>query len=239
MTKRSRLADLLYEVIQWGKTAAYSAIVLLLVLSSFAARAQPALQSGTATERDFGTIVRLSKWPTTALNVCWENPSSADEELRSVVRRAVEETWVRNSALTFDGWGHCEQASLGIRIQVDEAYPHVKKIGRFGDGLPNGMVLNFSFNKWKPTCRLRLEFCVYAIAVHEFGHALGFTHEQNRPDAPEECQADSQGVDGDFLVTNYDPASIMNYCNPAWIGDGHLSVLDIIAVRTIYGDRQK
>lgn len=237
MTKRSRLVDLLHRLVQRGNVTAFLAMVVLLVSSSFV-RAQPALQSGTATERDLGTLIRLSKWPTTALPVCWENPSPADEKLRTVVRRAVEDTWGKNSALTFNGWGPCEDASLGIRIQVDEAHPHVKKIGRFGDGLPNGMVLNFSFKKWSPTCRLRLEFCVYAIAAHEFGHALGFTHEQNRPDAPEECKADSQGVDGDFLVTKYDPSSIMNYCNPAWNGNGQLSALDIVSVQTIYGARQ-
>ena len=196
------------------------------------------MQSGIATERDLGTLVRLSKWPTNAIAVCWENPSPADERLRSVVRTAVEDTWGGHSALTFNGWGACEEASLGIRIHIDDAHPHVKKIGRFGDGLVNGMVLNFSFKKWSPTCRLRLDFCVYAISAHEFGHALGFTHEQNRHDAPEECKADSQGVEGDFLVTKYDPSSIMNYCNAEWNGNGKLSALDIISVQTIYGVRQ-
>lgn len=212
------------------------ALCALLTLAGVA-QAQPALPSGVAKERDFGTIIRLSKWPTNTLSVCWENPSPTDETLRSVVRRAAEETWGANSALVFIGWGVCEENSAGIRILIDEAHPHVKKIGRFGDGLRDGMVLNFSFEKWAPTCRLRIEFCVYAIAAHEFGHAIGFTHEQNRSDAPEECKADSQGVTGDFLVTRYDNTSIMNYCSPAWNGNGKLSELDTVSVRAIYGER--
>ena len=32
-----------------------------------------------------------------------------------------------------------------------------------------------------------------------------------------------------------DPASIMNYCNATWLGNGRLSALDVEAVQDIYG----
>jgi hypothetical protein len=97
------------------------------------------------------------------------------------------------------------------------------------------MVLNFTFNNWNRTCRRSLYFCVKVIAVHEFGHALGFAHEQNRPDAPRECQKERQGGDGDVYLSKYDPDSVMNYCNPEWNGGGTLSRKDIEGLQKWYG----
>ncbi len=194
--------------------------------------------SGTADEQDFGVIVRQSKWQQSEIPVCWENPNGDNGAYRLIVRRATEETWGKHSALSFTGWSACTEESDGIRIKVEDSGPHVKAVGRYLDAMPNGMVLNFKFRNWSPTCQSKSEFCVYAVAVHEFGHAIGFTHEQNRDDAPQECRDEAQGTNGDFKVTKYDPFSIMNYCNAAWNGDGRLSKLDIYSVETIYGRPQ-
>ncbi len=42
---------------------------------------------------------------------------------------------------------------------------------------------------WSKSCRKSKEYCIRAIAVHEFGHAISLTHEQSRADAPGECAA--------------------------------------------------
>lgn len=183
-------------------------------------------------------ILAASVWrDSPAIYVCWENPSDLLSSDMLLVKQAITETWQAVSLLEFTGWQKCAAKNAGIRIQIDDSGPHTKALGRQINGIQNGMVLNFTFHNWSSACQQEHNYCVYAIAVHEFGHAIGFAHEQNRPDAPGECQAMAQGTNGDVLLTPYDPNSVMNYCNKRYNNDGKLSQLDTTAVQELYGSR--
>ena len=178
-------------------------------------------------------------WKKNNIPVCWENPNSTNENGRNLTRTSVKNTWEKNSLIRFTGWGACKENSDGIRILIEDDGPHVKKLGSHLDGLKNGMVLNFDFNNWSSSCKQspnNISYCIKVIAIHEFGHALSFSHEQNRPDAPNECRKEMQGTTGDILITSYDINSVMNYCNPEWGGNGSLSKYDIQGLRDWYND---
>ena len=194
--------------------------------------------------KDYGYFLPSSRWRTseddhTIIFVCWENYRTNFKQEHQKVQEAVTAAWQQNSKIEFRGWQPCAERSSGIRIYVSEDGPHTKGLGRQLDGMSQGMVLNFTFNSWSESCKSspqERDYCIKAIAVHEFGHAIGFAHEQNRPDKPGECRQPAQGPsEGAVMLTPYDPNSVMNYCNEKYNNDGMLSFLDVDALHKVYG----
>lgn len=198
---------------------------------------QPALPTGRALEDLFGIILRDARWPretASAIPVCWEDYSSSHAAFREITRQAVRDTWERHSKVRFVGWEACKPGNVDVRIWVADTNPGTAAVGRYLAGRPQGVILNFSFVQFRPSCAVRRVECIRSIAVHEFGHVLGLTHEAYSSGAPGWCQAEGTGTRGDFEVTRYDPHSVMNSCNDDWNGNGQLSELDIQTVQAIY-----
>ncbi|WP_437711740.1 hypothetical protein WMF45_41190 [Sorangium sp. So ce448] len=207
-------------------------------------------------------------WPSTVMPipVCWENPTSNDQDARFQVREAVRDTWERWSQVRFaDDWPKCAPGVKGIHIIIADVNPAsgvgMTELNGVTASLKNdpagaplqvldgGMVLNFDMSAWPPAtaahptsgvtfsdARPRTWF-IKVIATHEFGHALGFLHEQGRASTPVWCT--DRDTNGERPCNaeegQWDANSIMSYCSSEYTNGGELSEIDKRMLQKKYG----
>ncbi len=182
--------------------------------------------------------------------VCWLTDGYGRE--KEIVREAVRNTWEEFANITFTGWGKCSSpiaernANGGTTLKYLDRYVRIsvshQGAGSGGAGgsarvgmaaLENSPGMWMQFNSDGTADKGRIEY----IAVHEFGHVLGFVHEQDSPDHDRAHCAGGTEANSSSL-TGYDPDSVMNYCNKDGNMKGNLTSKDIVGLRKVYGARK-
>jgi hypothetical protein len=199
------------------------AIVLAVAMSGCAASAP----SGSAEGGLVQGVDQSGLWQSQTVAYCFKRPLLAEvpqsvqtdvgtqDELdrRWALRKqefvgAVAETWAGVGVLNLVPQDDCTSGVGVVHYEQDTPTGGFAGIGRSG-ALSIGIQMDAKFLGAKYAWGNGTYHTF--VAAHEFGHFLGFRHEQDRSDSTCHVSQDFSGTG--ILLTDYDPNSLMNYCD--------------------------
>lgn len=184
-------------------------------------------------------LPEVQTWTQGVVPMCWVRMPDpvADAVLIRAVDRA-KNAWRDAGYVLFQDVGRCPRGFEGVRLLISRdpsEDPDSAGVGAPQTGPNYDVVLKAAFRS-RTGCLAQpgadLEGCIFAKALHEFGHVLGLPDVQYSAEAPEACR--SRLAHYEALAIPYDGGSIMNACNDA-AHLGKLSPGDMAAIRQTYG----
>ena len=182
------------------------------------------------------------------IKVCWENPNStalgttsaARAAYRDARREAIEQSYGRFARINFWGWEACQTNDPGLHVYICTSITDPVCAAQNGASQANNPSTGISgypgLNGTRNGVRLQKNHGP-SIIVHEFGHALGFYHEEEIPGAATGtggCGQQSYPNANPIQYGAYDRDGIMSYCSPPTTPP-YLSSNDIAAIQRAYG----
>ena len=173
-----------------------------------------------------------NQWDAKIINVCFETSGLSTEKawVKEVLKG--QRSWEEAGNVNFTGFGSCSTSSTGIRVTLGSS-AFAEYLGAINNIARVTLPVQTGVESVYPRCSgqspaLNREQCIKTEVLHEFGHTLSITHEQNRPDKPSACTATPQPAagGGDATYGTFDVQSILAYGGGSCVYSANLSPLD-------------